>query len=319
MKLIICLLILSFFSCASRNKTVIAHRGASGYLPEHTLQGVAMAHAWSVDYIEPDLVLTKDNKVIVLHDIYLDTTTNVSTVFPRRARKDGRYYAIDFTLEEIKKLQVNERVNLKDKGRVFKSRFPLKSSSFKVPTFSEYIELVQGLNISTNKNIGLYPEIKAPEFHLKNKKDIAKITLDLLRKYDLDHEDANLYLQCFHLPTLKRLRTKLKSKVPMIALIADNSWKESSINYEQYTSLTGLKKLSKYVQGVGIYQIHALKSDIVKRVKKTPLLVHVYTHRSDQLPSQFKSNQEYFDYFYDQLEVDGVFSDFADTAMKFSK
>ena len=80
---------------------VIAHRGASGYLPEHTLAAKACAHALGADYLEQDLVLTKDDVPVVLHDIYLDTVSNVATKFPNRQRADGRYYALDLTLAEL--------------------------------------------------------------------------------------------------------------------------------------------------------------------------------------------------------------------------
>ena len=90
-------------------KLVIAHRGASGYLPEHTLAAKAMAYAQGADYIEQDLVMTKDGEIVVLHDHYLDTVTDVRHVFPERRRDDGRYYVIDFTLEEVKQLSVSER------------------------------------------------------------------------------------------------------------------------------------------------------------------------------------------------------------------
>lgn len=93
---------------AADNKIVIAHRGASGYLPEHTLPAKAMAYAQGADYLEQDLVMTKDDELIVLHDHYLDRVTDVAKRFPDRARKDGRYYAIDFTLAEIKSLKFTE-------------------------------------------------------------------------------------------------------------------------------------------------------------------------------------------------------------------
>jgi glycerophosphoryl diester phosphodiesterase len=92
-----------------KSKLVIAHRGASGYLPEHTIAAKAMAYAQGADYIEQDLVMTKDDEVVVLHDHHLDTVTNVGEVFPNRAREDGRFYVIDFTLDEIRQLAVYER------------------------------------------------------------------------------------------------------------------------------------------------------------------------------------------------------------------
>ena len=90
---------------------VIAHRGASGYLPEHTLAAKALAHGMGADFLEQDVVLSRDGVALVLHDIYLEATTNVEAVFPDRARDDGRFYAADFTLQEIKQLRAHERTD----------------------------------------------------------------------------------------------------------------------------------------------------------------------------------------------------------------
>ena len=184
-------------SCASNNLLVIAHRGASGYLPEHTLEAVSLAHGMNPDYIEPDIVLSRDNVPIVLHDIHIDTVTNVRQVFPKKKRKDGRYYAIDFTLKQLKRLKVVERFNPKTNKAVFINRFPKGASHFKIPTFAEYIELIQGLNKSRKMNIGIYPEIKNPEFHHKNKKQIEKIIFKLLKKYGYTSGKKKIFLQCF--------------------------------------------------------------------------------------------------------------------------
>ncbi len=321
-------LLLIMVSCASpRNKTVIAHRGAPGYLPEHTLEGVAMAHAWGVDYIEPDIVITKDDQAVILHDIHIDTTTNVAKVFPKRKRADGRFYAVDFTLNEIKKLTVNERVDLKTGKKVFPGRFDLNKSTFRVPTLKEYIELVQGLNKSTRKEIGIYPELKSPEFHLKHKKDIAKIVFQILKDYGYNKNDANIYVQCFYPPTLKRLRSEFNAKMPLIVLIAENSWKESSIDYENLKTEAGIKDISTYANGIGPYLKHLVtekdgvisKTNLVSLAKKYHLKVHPYTHRVDELPKGFKDSKELFDYLYDEVMVDGIFSDFGDIAIKHSK
>ena len=148
-------------------KIVIAHRGARGYLPEHTLEAKAMAYAQGAHYIEQDLVMTRDDNLIVLHDITLDRTTDVDEKFPDRARSDGRYYAIDFTLEEIRTLNATEgfRTENGEKVQARSQRFPLGKGSFRVPTFQEEIEMIQGLNISTGRDVGIYPEIKQPAFH----------------------------------------------------------------------------------------------------------------------------------------------------------
>ena len=167
------------------DKVVIAHRGASGYLPEHTLPAKAMAFAQGADYLEQDLVMTKDDQLVVLHDHYLDRVTDVADRFPDRARKDGRYYAIDFTLAEIKSLKFSEGFTVENgkKVQTFPGRFPMGKSDFRVHTFEEEIEFIQGLNHSTGKNIGLYPEIKAPWFHHQEGKDIATRVLEVLKKY----------------------------------------------------------------------------------------------------------------------------------------
>ncbi|MDU2481093.1 MAG: glycerophosphodiester phosphodiesterase, partial [Klebsiella sp.] len=155
------------FSAVAAEKMVIAHRGASGYLPEHTLPAKAMAYAQGADYLEQDLVMTKDDRLVVLHDHYLDRVTDVAQRFPQRARKDGRFYAIDFTLAEIKSLKFTEGFEPKNGKNVqtYPGRFPMGKSDFRIHTFEEEIEFVQGLNHSTGKNIGIYPEIKAPWFH----------------------------------------------------------------------------------------------------------------------------------------------------------
>ncbi len=133
---------------------VIAHRGASGYLPEHTLAAKALAYGQGADFLEQDVVLTKDDQPIVLHDIQLDAVTNVAQAFPDRARQDGRYYAIDLTLAEIQSLRVTERMDWRTNRPVFPGRFPPGKSDFRVPTLAEEIELIQGLNHSTGRTWG---------------------------------------------------------------------------------------------------------------------------------------------------------------------
>lgn len=319
-------LILLAISCASTKseKVVIAHRGAPGYLPEHTLEGVSMAHAWQVDYIEPDLVVTKDDRLVVLHDIHIDTTTNVAQVFPRRNRKDGRFYAVDFTLRELKQLQVQERVDLATGKRVFPQRFPLKVAAFKIPTFEEFIELVQGLNQTTGRNIGIYPELKSPEFHHKQNKDIAKLAVAVLERYDLNRPDAKVIVQCFYPPTLKRLKNDFNLQVPLVFLIAENDWNESSVDYDYYKTDKGLKEVAQYADGIGPYLGQLIEYDednkpkptkLVALAKKHNLKVHPYTHRLDQLPLGFEDHRALLDFLFNRMEVDGVFSDFADTVM----
>ena len=119
---------------------VIAHRGASGYLPEHTLPAKALAYGLGADFLEQDIVLTKDDVPVVLHDIYLDTVTDVARRFAGRQRADGRYYALDLTLAELKQLRVTERFNAKTGKPVYPQRFPAEQSEFHLATLEEELK-----------------------------------------------------------------------------------------------------------------------------------------------------------------------------------
>ena len=158
---------------------VIAHRGASAYLPEHTLPCVAAAHTLGADYIEQDIVLSRDGVPMVLHDIYLESTTNVAQQFSDRCRNDGRFYAIDFDLAELKSLKVHERVD--DQGSaVFANRFPVADLQLRIPTLSEEITLIEGLNKSRGTHTGYYIEFKSPAFHAAAGLDIAVSVIKVL-------------------------------------------------------------------------------------------------------------------------------------------
>lgn len=306
---------------------VIAHRGASGYLPEHSLVGTAMAYSWGVDYIEPDLVLTKDDEIIVLHDIHLDTTTDVAKKFPKRKRKDGRYYAIDFTLKEIKTLQLHERRNLLTKKAVFPKRYPVKVGGLRVPTFNEQLQLIQGLDKSRGQVMGIYPEIKHPEFHEAEGKDITKIVWDVLSRFGYTKKGAKIFIQCFSDKPLKRLKKEFQCQVPLVQLIGSNLWKESSTDYKAMRTDKGLEAISKYADGVGLWMGHCASekdgsvqsSGLVERAQKAGLKVHVYTARADSLPAGVKSFRLLMAALVYRLKVDGIFTDHGDQALAFFK
>ena len=121
---------------------IIAHRGASGYLPEHTLEAKALAFGLGADYLEQDVVATRDDQLVVLHDIHLERVTDVAERYPERHRDDGRFYARDFDLEEIQGLRAWERLNSDPSGAEFPSRYPEKSGNFRVPSLQEELELI---------------------------------------------------------------------------------------------------------------------------------------------------------------------------------
>ncbi|MCF2949835.1 glycerophosphodiester phosphodiesterase [Paraglaciecola aquimarina] len=315
---LLALVLVSTYSLAT--ELVIAHRGASGYLPEHTLESATLAYAQGADFIEQDLVVSKDNVLIVLHDIHLETVTNVEQKFPARNRKDGRYYAIDFTLAELKTLTVHER-QTKTGQLVFANRYQ-GNSDLKIATFEQQIELIQQLNRQFSKNIGFYPEIKSPAWHKQQGVDISKLVLAVLRKHKLDNAHANIYLQCFDFAETKRLRHELKAKVKLVQLIAENDWLESPTDYEILKTSKGLKQIAQVAQGIGpwIPQIIDLKTyqptGLVEQAHKLGLTVHPYTFRQDALPEGLNSQQA-LDLLFNKLKVDGVFSDFPDTVVEY--
>ena len=318
--------IMPYYGCKSVKKTtmipirskkiVIAHRGASGYLPEHTMEAKAMAYAMHADFIEQDLVLSKDDIPIVIHDIHLETVTDVATKFPERKRKDGRFYVIDFTYEELQTLNVSERFDPITKKPVFPKRYPLWKSKFKLHSLQEEIELIQGLNKSTGQQIGIYPEIKEPTFHLKEGKDISKIVLKILSDYGYRSKSDYCILQCFDAQELKRIRKELKSDLFLLQLI---EFKKD----EKY-----LKDYAKYADGLGPWYKQILEgkdssgnwqySDLVKEAHDLGLFVHAYTFREDDLDG-FISFEEMIDFGFNNLKLDGVFTDFPDKAVTFRK
>ncbi|MBS9434736.1 glycerophosphodiester phosphodiesterase [Photorhabdus hainanensis] len=325
------------------DKIVIAHRGASGYLPEHTLPAKAMAYAEGADYLEQDLVMTKDDELIVLHDHYLDRVTDVAHKFPDRARKDGRYYAIDFTLSEIKSLKFTEGFDIKNDQQIqnFSNRFPMWKSDFRIHTFQEEIEFVQGLNKSTGKNIGIYPEIKAPWFHQQEGKDISTKVLTMLKAYGYTKKSDKVYLQCFDVNELKRIKNELEPKLGMdlklIQLIAYTNWNETyekqpdgkwtNYSYDWMFKPGAMKKVAEYADGIGPdYHMIVSKDSTPTNIKLTGMVkeahannmqIHPYTIRVDQLPKYAASGDQLFDIIYNQAGVDGVFTDFPDLGVKF--
>jgi len=309
------LFVLCFCGCNSKaklkimeskpTKIIIAHRGASGYLPEHTLASKAMAYAMRPDFIEQDLVVSKDDVPIVIHDIHLETVTDVASKFSERKRADGRYYVIDFTYAELLQLNVTERFDPKTDKAVYINRFPLKKSTFKLHSLQDEIELIQGLNKSTGNSIGIYPEIKDPEFHNIEGKDISKIVLKILSDYGYTARKDNCILQCFDAKELKRIRTELNSELFLVQLI------------ESGEAIEELKAFVNYANGVGPWY-KQISSEFVKEAHVLGLKVHAYTFRADDL-GKFESFDALLDYGFNTLELDGVFTDFPDKAVEFLK
>ncbi|ETZ18308.1 Glycerophosphoryl diester phosphodiesterase [Borrelia duttonii CR2A] len=315
-------------SCAKENAKInkksaliIAHRGASGYLPEHTLEAKAYAHALGADYIEQDIVLTKDDIPIVMHDPELDTTTNVAKLFPGRARENGKYYSVDFTLAEIKSLSLSERFDPETQQPIYPNRFPATEYDFKIPTLEEEIKFIQGLNKSTGKNIGIYPEIKKPLWHKQQGKDISKIVIDILNKYGYKSKEDKIYLQTFDFDEIKRIREELGYQGKLIMLVGENDWEEAPTDNEYIKSEEGMAEVAKYADGIGPWIpqiiINGQITGLISLAHKYNMQVHPYTFRIDALPSYVKDPNELLELLFIKAKVDGLFTDFVDISIKF--
>lgn len=320
------LALLLFASVAGARPLVIAHRGASGYLPEHTLVAKAMAHGMGPDYIEQDVVLTRDGVPVILHDEHLDTVTDVARVYPARTRADGRYYAVDFTAAEIRRLSVHERRDLATGRAVYPKRFPTDLAlPLQVPTLEDEIRLIKGLNASTGRDVGLYVEIKQPAFHRREGHDIERIVIDVLRRHGYADRGAKIYVQCFDPDSLRRVRRL--SNVRTVQLIGLNAWKEvAGLDYDAMLTPEGLRQVARWADGIGpsigqLATVRAgklvLRTDIVRAAHRLGLAIHPYTHRVDQLPAGVPSSDRLLDLLFGGLGVDGVFSDFPDVVIRY--
>lgn len=307
------------------SKIVIAHRGASGYLPEHTLAAKAFAYAVGSDFLEQDVVLSKDDVPLVLHDVHLDTVTDVRQRFPDRARDDGRYYAIDLTLAELKSLSVCERFDPATGHAVFPNRFPRGMSEFRIATLAEELELVQGLNDSTGRDVGIYTEIKRPRWHRDQGKDISQITLSVLNQYGYSGKADNVYIQCFEATENRRIRDELGCQMRIVQLLEDDQWGRLAADYDLAAAESDLQVIAQYADAIGPSMNVVVVPDanrvgyrctpLVELAHRCGLQVHPWTLRADALPTYVDSFDRLIEIMLFEANADGVFSDFPDVTV----
>jgi glycerophosphoryl diester phosphodiesterase len=275
---------------------IIAHRGASGHLPEHTLAGKTLAYAMGADYLEQDVVATRDDELVVFHDIHLDRVTDVARRFPTRARADGRFYARDFNLAEIETLRVHERTDAAG-NPVYAGRFHSAGEDFRVHTLERELELVADLCDKGGRQVGIY----------------------LLARFGYIAHGDPVYLQCFDEYELRRIRHDFGSRLKLVQLIGEDDWSTELTNFAAMRSQRGMKRLARTVDAVGpwvnrLYRHRAKDgkmspSGLVERAHKVGLAVHPYTFRRDDLPPGFASF-ELIRFCARDLLVDGLFTDF---------
>lgn len=315
---------------------VIAHRGASGYLPEHTLAAYAVAIWQGADYIEPDLVLTRDGELIARHDNQLDLTTDVASrpeFADRRTTKDidgqrlAGWFSEDFTLAEIKRLRAIERLPaLRPANRRF-------DGQFEIPTLREILALVRAQEAAVGRRIGLYPETKHPSYFAEQGFDMETTLLELLTEYGYQDQDDPVFIQSFEVSNLRRLRTL--TSLPLVQLIADAgrpydiARANGARSYDEMISPAGLADIARYAAAVGpnkerIAAVNAHGAGTgpdpwVTQAHDAGLAVHAYTFRAENafLPPALRRGSEPTTWgdvaaeigAYLAAGVDGVFAD----------
>jgi glycerophosphoryl diester phosphodiesterase len=285
---------------APERPIVIAHRGASGERPEHTLASYALAIERGADYVEPDLVSTKDGVLVARHENEISGTTDVASRPEFAVRRTTRtidgvavtgWFTEDFTLAELKTLRARERLP-RLRGARFDGQYP-------VPTFDEVLDLVDAANTrlgrSGGRRIGVYPETKHPSYFASIGLALEKPLLAALRRRGLDGADAPVFIQSFETANLQALARE--TRVPLVQLAEaegrpyDLAARSDPRSYADLLTPEGLAAIARYARAIGVAKDLVLPRDAANRLlPATPLvaaahraglLVHVWTLRRE--------------------------------------
>jgi len=325
----------------SAKPLVIGHRGASGHRPEHTLAAYALAARMGADYIEPDLVSTKDHVLVARHENEISGTTNVADhpeFATRRTTKviDGvsleGWFTEDFTLAELRTLRAKERIpELRQRNTIYDGRY-------RVPTFDGIIDLAKRLSRELGRVIGLYPETKHPSYFRSIGLPLETPLIDAIAKNKLDKARAEVIVQSFEVHNLELLNRSRRINPTLVQLFGGKSQRpaDDPRTYGELATAAGLRGVARYADGVGPPKSYIVPRDaagnslaptsFVDDAHAAGLLVHPYTFRNENafLPLELRRGSEpaawgnaiaeYEQFF--GLGVDGLFSDYPDTAVE---
>ena len=335
---------------------VIGHRGASGFVPEHTLQSYRLAVKLGADYIEPDLVATKDGVLIARHEPIIGDSdpattgdsTNVGDHPEFASRETTRnldgvptkgFWAQDFTLKEIKTLGARQTRG----GRP--TEF---NGKFKIPTLQEVIDLAKRESRKRHRTIGIYPETKHPTFHKDAGLPLEGRLVRVLKRNGLDKKRSPVFIQSFEQSNLKQLNKMIDVRLVQLVDANDTDangnptyappfdrpydWTVSgnptlmARTFGFFATNAGLDEIKTYADGIGPWKVYIIPTtgggggdvkpptDLIQRAHARGLLVHTWTFRDDAFPTGYPGGpvEEYLAFY--RLGIDGVFSDFPDTA-----
>lgn len=311
---------------------VIAHRGASGERPEHSIASYALAIEQGADFIEPDLVLTKDGILVARHENEISETTDVASKAEFADRKttktiDGQtmtgWFTEDFTLAELKTLRAKERLpQLRQANMAY-------DGQFEIPTFDEILELAKTKSISTGRTIGVYPETKHPSYFAAIGLPHEAPLLSLLQAYGHIEKSAPIFIQSFEVENLKALRGKTKLRLIQLMDEKGSPADRPDLSYPGMATPEGLKAIVEYADGIGPNKALVIPRNMLGNLTEpTPLVrdaheaglaVHPWTFRRENyfLPLSAKSGIDPRDAgdivqeirAFIAAGVDGIFSD----------
>ncbi|MFF0269140.1 glycerophosphodiester phosphodiesterase [Kribbella sp. NPDC004536] len=321
---------------------IVGHRGASGYRPEHTLASYELAARMGADFIEPDLVTTKDHVLVTRHEPEISGTTDVANHPEFKDRKKTKvldgvattgWFTEDFTLAELKTLRAVERIPaVRQHNTVFNGRY-------QIPTFQEVIDLSKRLSKELGRPIGIYPETKHPTYFRAQGLPLEPLLVRALNQNGLNRPGAKVYVQSFEVGNLKALHKELR--VPLVQLTSSSGAPYDFVaagdkrTYADIVSAAGLREVATYADGVGPSKDQVIPLDaagklgtptaLVANAHRAGLVVHPYTFRVENtfLPAEFDSSAVPSDSgnlfgeiaAYRRAGIDGLFTDNTDIAV----
>ena len=355
-----------FLTLDGSRPLVIGHRGSAGYLPDHTLEGYKLAIQNGADFVEPDLVATKDGELVARHEPNITATTDVASHSEFASRKTTRlvdgasetgWFTTDFTLAELKTLRAVQP---------FADRDQSHNGKYQIPTLREVLDLAKTEGAKVGRTIGVYPETKHPTYHVDANLKLEDRLLAILNEYGYTKKDSPVILQSFEVSNLQYLRGKTQLRIVQLVDGDDYDFKTGKVTFaapfdrpydwtragkkEMFdTMLTpaGLAEIKKYADGVGPWKPYIVPvkgtfdaagkmvdvngdgavnyadgtsqpaTTLIADAHKAGLMIHTWTFRNEskRLTGDYKGDpkNEYLQFY--RLGIDGLFSDFTDTAV----